>query len=397
MVVRTLLGAAVAATLLIAPARAQLPDWWRVCREDTARSDDRIASCTSIIESKQEIPKNRSIAYNNRGLAWQKREHGPWPGYRDDLDRAIADFTEAIKLDPEFADAYFNRGGVWYERFTAGGGPAENKTNLGQAINDFNEVIRLDPKRTAAYRQRGLSYGGLGEHDRAIADFTEAIQLEPNSAALYYHRGNAWADKGEFKRAIADLTAAIRLDPKDAIAYGRRAETWLALEEYDRAIADYTQTIRFGQEIYERHYFDRGYAYFLRGNFAAAATDFHRAVQLLPKRSSRIRDDLAMFRFVARARSGAIQQARSELSGFRQRIYPGLHALLLGRGRPEQAFEDDFDVPDRCVVAFFVGQWHLVRGERRAARRHLQSAASNDCDETDIKRAAVVELKRLGR
>ena len=142
--------------------------------------------------------------------------------------------------------------------------------------------------------------------------FTEAIQLEPNSAALYYHRGNAWADKGEFKRAIADLTAAIRLDPKDAIAYGRRAETWLALEEYDRAIADYTQTIRFGQEVYERHYFDRGYAYFLRGNFAAAATDFHRAVQLLPKRSSRIRDDLAMFRFV-----GACSFRRHPAGAFR--------------------------------------------------------------------------------
>ena len=54
-----------------------------------------------------------------------------------------------------------------------------NKGEYDRAISDFTEAIRLDPKLASAYYNRGIAYENKGEHDKAIADYTEAIRLEP--------------------------------------------------------------------------------------------------------------------------------------------------------------------------------------------------------------------------
>ena len=69
-------------------------------------------------------------AYGNRGNAWFKK--GEW-------DKAIADYTEVIKLNPKLAKAYNNRGKAWFE-----------KGDLDKAIADYNEAIKIDPQYIGA-------------------------------------------------------------------------------------------------------------------------------------------------------------------------------------------------------------------------------------------------------
>src|SRR5262245_65847149 len=59
------------------------------------------------------------------------------------------------------------------------------KGDHDKAIADFTEAIRLDPKNATACYSRALSYDLKGDHDKAIADFTEAIRPEPKIAAAY--------------------------------------------------------------------------------------------------------------------------------------------------------------------------------------------------------------------
>ena len=73
----------------------------------------------------------------------------------------------------------------------------------------FNEAIRLNPNYAQAYGSRGAAYRAKGENDRAIADFNEAIRLNPNYAQAYGSRGAAYRAKGENDRAIADFNEAI--------------------------------------------------------------------------------------------------------------------------------------------------------------------------------------------
>ena len=78
---------------------------------------------------------------------------------------------------------------------------------------DFNEAIRLDPKLAWAYNCRGNAWYRKKESDKAIADYNEAIRLDPTYDGAYTNRGDAWSDKKEYDKAMADFNEAIRLDP----------------------------------------------------------------------------------------------------------------------------------------------------------------------------------------
>ncbi len=65
-----------------------------------------------------------------------------------------------------------------------------------RAPADSTEAIRLDPKNAMAYYNRGRAWYAKGEYDRAIADSTEAIRLDPKNAMAYYNRGRAGAPRG---------------------------------------------------------------------------------------------------------------------------------------------------------------------------------------------------------
>lgn len=128
--------------------------------------DKAIQLYTKAIESGELSQENQVIAYNNRGLIWMLKENN---------DRAIADYTKAIELNPNYAPAYNNRGFVWMLK---------------------------------------------GNNDRVIADSTRAIELRPNYADAYFIRASGYAYKGEKNKALSDLEKAITLDK----SYKERAQ-----------------------------------------------------------------------------------------------------------------------------------------------------------------------------
>ena len=168
--------------------------------------------------------------------------------------RAIADFTEAIRLDGNNAVAYSNRGEAYLQ-----------KGDVDNAIADFNQAIRLNPRYAWAYNNRGVAYGFKDEIDRAIADYTHAIRHDPQFSYPYYNRGNIYLRRNDYDRAIADFTQAIQVDPNYANAYFQRGFAYSAKGDYDRCIADLTQGIRI-EPSNAGAYFARGYVYYERGN-----------------------------------------------------------------------------------------------------------------------------------
>ena len=76
--------------------------------------------------------------------------------------------TSMLRLDPKLALAYDNRGNAY-----------ARKGDLDRALADYDEAIRLDPKLALAYYNRGNAYAKMGDPDRALADYNEAIRLDP--------------------------------------------------------------------------------------------------------------------------------------------------------------------------------------------------------------------------
>ena len=150
-----------------------------------------------------------------------------------DVDKAIEDCSIAIRLEPNSAEAYNNRGYMWTE-----------KGDLDKALSDFNKAIGLDPLSAAAYDNRGLVWAAKGENDKSLADHTEAIHLDPKNSHYYNNRGNLYSALGDHVKAIEDFNAAIRLDPQEAVAYNNRGNARYFLKLYDKALADFTEAIR---------------------------------------------------------------------------------------------------------------------------------------------------------
>lgn len=116
------------------------------------------------------------------------------------LREAIAEYDEAIRLDPSFALAYSNRGLI-YARLS----------QFQQAVQDFDKAIHLDPRLVLAYYNRGLIYALLNQHQLAIQDFNEVIHLNLEDAEAYYYRGVSYREQGKKAEALADFQKSITL------------------------------------------------------------------------------------------------------------------------------------------------------------------------------------------
>jgi len=265
------------------------PTWaaWRD-RSDCAaeQTDGAIAACTRILDGEQN-DADRSNVLTLRGNAYLDKK---------DWDRAIADFTSAIELDPKIAVAFISRGSAYL-----------SKKNWDRAIADETRAIEIDPKSKGAFVVRGTAYFNKKDWDRAIADETRAIELDPKDAVAFTGRGGAYGKKGDWDRAIADLTRAIELDPKDAKAFQARGFVYNGKNDYDRAIADETRAVELDPKEARSNLW-RGVAYFNKGEYEPAIADETRAIELDPKDA-----DFFGNRGHAYMKTGKLDLARADL------------------------------------------------------------------------------------
>lgn len=234
----------------------------------------------------------------NRGNAWTVRK---------EFDKAIADFDAAIRLDSASAFAYGGRGLAEYslKRFDKAiadlsmatklypeyqvayyirGQALLQKHDYDEAIADFDAVIQLDPQAAGAFHDRGWAWWKKQQIVKAIADYDEAIRLDPANKSLYAERGYMRCSERNYDQAVADLSEAIRLDPQLTIAFVNRGYTWYAKKDFDKAIADYSEALRLDPKL-DGIYLERGDAWREKGEWAKAAADYAAAIRLEPNQA----------------------------------------------------------------------------------------------------------------
>jgi hypothetical protein len=144
MPARTFAVAAIVTVLIGMPVRAAPSAHWDSCTgTPDVPWEQQIKACTAIIDAKTETPERLATTYNNRAVARLGMVGG---GMVLPDKQAMTDLEAAIKLNPKYADAYYNRGRVW---FAAG--------VYGNAADLFTAAIELDPKHAGAYHQRGTT------------------------------------------------------------------------------------------------------------------------------------------------------------------------------------------------------------------------------------------------
>jgi tetratricopeptide (TPR) repeat protein len=125
---------------------------------------------------------------------------------KGDKQGMLADLNSALKINPNNAAAYNNRGLVRYQL-----------GDMQGALADFNTALKINPNNAAAYNGRGLVRSQLGDKQGALADFNTALKINPNNAAVYLNRGFFRSRLGDKQGGIADIQKGFELLEQQAI------------------------------------------------------------------------------------------------------------------------------------------------------------------------------------
>ena len=136
-----------------------------------------------------------AVGDNDKGLAAMNN---------GDLPTALADFNQAIQIQPTVGKFYTNRATV--------------EIKMGDntdALADCNKAIQLEPNLEQPYENRGVLEG---QSAAAMADFNKAIQLNPKDDNAYASRGALKYEQGDAQGALADINQALAINPKNSTA-----------------------------------------------------------------------------------------------------------------------------------------------------------------------------------
>lgn len=191
-------------------------------------------------------------------------------------DRAIENYTQAIDLDLNNAEAFAKRGACKF-----------NSGDFKASLADFTKAIDLDPKNADFCKQRALAYASLRQFDPAIADGEQALKLTPADpepykdllARMYSNRAADHATANRFADAAEDVTQAMKHDLKAVVFYHQRASCYFNIKEYAKAEADWSVAIE-REPMKGAHYLHRGYCWQALGQDQKAAADFEKAKKL---------------------------------------------------------------------------------------------------------------------
>jgi superkiller protein 3 len=349
--------------------------------------DQAIAEYNEAIRLKpfySEARQNLADAHNRQGInfggkgRWDQAEHeareairvdGSVPMYHYNLGVAlyyqancsngIPEFKEALRLQPQFADAGTILGACF-----------EKIGDWDSAITAENEAIRLNPKDAFAHEILGeaLAYGKKGDWDSDIREQRTALQLEPNLALAHFSlalallkTGSARESVSEFRENVrrypndygahiflglafwkagdmdasaGEYTEALRLNPESAEGHEALAYIFLVRQDWDRSISEGREAIRLDPQGFRAHW-SQGWALGAKGQWDASIAEYESVLRLAASQAESLGGMLAW----AHLGIGAAQNAKRNLDGaiaeFRQAALlapelPDPHVLLAG-------------------------------------------------------------------
>jgi len=204
-------------------------------------------------------------------LAWGDLAGLDKPADSEATQSRLEMLNRQIRSRPDVAALYVQRGETHFKL-----------REFDKAIDDFSTALRLDDRQDDAYFGRGMTFGRSGEIDKGITDLGVYIKRNPKSFLAHTKRGVRYLWKGDEANAEKDLVQAIALDPRNAEAHDDLGVIRARRGEYDKAAEHFSTTIRIDPS-YQKAYHNLAMVYYLVGREPLALTVVNKSVKLAPE------------------------------------------------------------------------------------------------------------------
>jgi tetratricopeptide (TPR) repeat protein len=254
----------------------------------------------------------------------------------------------------------------------------------------FGAAVALGPAlgavqtgtQSVQYRSpAGIEYRSLPDTE-AVTKAQAALAADPRNVARIIDLGVAQSGARQFREAIATFTRGLEIEPNNALLLRWRGHRYLSVREFDRALADLTRGAGIDGTIYGIWY-HLGIVQFVRGEFSAAAASFTKAQPIAPDPGELAGSTDWLWMSLSRAGRGADAKAMLDRRP-ESRLAPITNAytrrLQLYRGEigPDAVVTAaDTDEVQIATLAFGLGNWHLVRGDKVQARAWFERSVKS--------------------
>jgi len=229
--------------------------------EDAIRSFDRAIEIMTPWNPRMEMPIEAASVHFLIGMC------------HSELGRplgALEAFNNAIRVNPDYAEAFYQRG------------LTKMKLKHAKGIHDFNRALAINPMLFQAFLSRAAYYGMKGRYSKGIMSCNEAIKLQPRSVRAYLYRGALKYNIKAFSLAVKDLTEAVAIDCKCSLAYFNRAVCYHEMRFFQKALMDYGTVMLLEDKPNIKVLQNRGLLYFEIDDIENALQDFLAASKVSP-------------------------------------------------------------------------------------------------------------------
>ncbi|XP_067895393.1 uncharacterized protein ttc6 isoform X2 [Heterodontus francisci] len=195
---------------------------------------------------------------------------------QDKLIEAIDSFNNALKVYPNFAKAYYQRG------------LCRMRLHEVNCVHDFHRALAINPQLFEVYLSRAVYFAMQGRYLKAILSCNEALKLQPQSIRAFLYRGALKFYTKAYRLAVEDLTAAININDTCSLAYFNRAVCYHQANDLQKALKDYGIVLLLGnqKELNLKVLVNRGLLYLSMDDYNNALQDFKAAIVEEPENAN---------------------------------------------------------------------------------------------------------------
>ena len=186
------------------------------------------------------------------------------------FDNAIDSYKKALKIKPDYAEAYYNLGVV-----------LRVKGDLEAAIDSYKQALKIKPDYAVVYNNMGNALKDKGDLETAIDSYKQALKIKPDFAEAYNNMGIALMDKGDLETAIDSYKQALKINPDYAKAYYNLGDVLGVKGDLEAAIDSYKQALKLKPD-YAEAYYNLGDVLKKKGDLEAAIDIYKQALKINP-------------------------------------------------------------------------------------------------------------------